>query len=168
MKKPTGWLPTRQELMDKPWMGPFRAHLANDRLWELERQNVARAVAIGLFVGLLLPAAQAVAAIALAVMLRGHVMVSLACTFVSNPLTFPPIYWAAYKIGGLMLPTGAMAAHLNLQEGAWMDPAWLLGWAKAAGGPTALGLVTLATAAAVLGYLTVMVAWRQRSRINDV
>src|SRR3989344_2642897 len=96
--------PGKDEILASPWMAPVRPHLQDDRLWHLERHCVARGVATGLFMGLLMPVAQILFAVAASVAVRGNVPVSAACTLVTNPLTVPPIYYAAYQIGERVLP----------------------------------------------------------------
>src|SRR5690606_31116050 len=97
------WIPTREKILESRWVAPIRHHLHDDHLWHMDRESVARAVAIGLFFGLLLPTFQFVFAIVSAIILRAHVAVAAASTLVTNPLTFPPIYWFAYRLGRMLL-----------------------------------------------------------------
>ena len=65
----------------------------------MTHRSVPRGVALGLFVGVIIPVhAHRVAAL-LAIPLRANVAMAAACTLVVNPLTIPPIYYAAYRIG---------------------------------------------------------------------
>ena len=82
------WFPSREQLVRSRWLGPLAHRFQDDRLWQADRGSVARGVAIGLFFGLLLPLAQFLFAVAFAILLRGHVAVAAAATFVTNPLTF--------------------------------------------------------------------------------
>lgn len=110
------WLPTREELRAKPWLAPLAHHFENERLWHTDRGSVARAVAIGLFFGFMIPVAQFLFAIALAIALRANVAIAAAATLVTNPFTFPPIYWAAYKVGGALIDAPDDAAALQLER----------------------------------------------------
>jgi len=96
---PNRFIPTREQLLASRWLRPVAHRLHDDHLWHLTRQSVARAVAIGLFFGLLLPIAQFLFAIVSAVALRANVGLSAAFTLVTNPFTFAPIYWGGYASG---------------------------------------------------------------------
>lgn len=163
------WLPTRAELLASRWLRPIAHRLDDDRLWHLDRGSVARAVAIGLFFGLLIPVAQFLFAIGTAIALRGNVAVAAAATLVTNPLTFPPIYWAAYQIGRVLLgradsEAAAKAAEAQtaavLTQPGWLDGLWI--FVQGAGAPLLVGLATLAVSAAALGFTLVWLLWRQR------
>lgn len=160
------WLPTREELRAKPWLRPLKPHLDNDRFWRTDRGSVARAVAIGLFFGFMIPIAQFLFAIGLAIALRANVAIAAAATLVTNPFTFPPIYWAAYKVGGAVVGDADDAAALRLEREAEVlvqQPTNVEGiWAtlQAAGAPLVVGLVIFAVVAAVLGFCAVWLLWR--------
>ena len=161
------WIPSREELLTKPWLRPLWPYLRDDRLWHLNKHSVAKAVAIGLFFGLLLPVAQILFAVVGAVALRGHVAICAACTLITNPFTFPPIYWLAYQIGSGILGQGldhATADAVAQQRQALAEQhGWLEGLMmtlQSAGAPLALGLAILAVAGAILGYLLVQLLWR--------
>lgn len=160
MKSPHRWIPPRDELLAKPWMKPFSRYLVDDRLWHMNRESVARGVAIGLFIGLLFPVAQFVFAVLVATALRGQVAVSAACTLITNPLTFTPIYWLAYQIGGSLLPARPAALPGVADAHDWLMNAWL--WVQSAGMPLMTGLLVLACSGAVLGYAGVRLLWRQQ------
>jgi uncharacterized protein (DUF2062 family) len=162
------WIPTREELKRSRWLAPVAHHLEDDRLWHLERGSVARGVAIGLFYGFMLPFAQFLFAVVTAIWLRGHVAIAAASTLVTNPLTFPPIYWLAYRIGGAVLgeppddeaATGVGArAEAELANQGWLAGTW--DTVQAAGAPLLVGLALLAVAASALGYALVWLLWRQ-------
>ena len=65
----------------------------------MTRRSVPRAVALGLFVGVIIPVMHTAIAALLAIPLRANVAITAAFTLVVNPLTIPPIYYAAYRIG---------------------------------------------------------------------
>lgn len=163
------WIPTREQLRRSRWLRPVAHHFDNERLWRTDRGSVARAAAIGVFVGLLLPVAQFLVAIAVAIALRGHVAIAAAATLITNPFTFPPIYWAAYRIGRLLLgePDDAAAAlqvesdtAARLAEQGFFEGLWIS--VQAAGAPLAVGLAALAVAGAALTFALVWYLWRPR------
>ncbi len=163
MKRQRRWIPHKDEILAYRWLRPVRRYLSDDHLWDLNRGSVARGVAVGLFFGFILPVAQCVFAVVGAVCVKGHVPISAACTLVTNPLTTPPIYWLAYQIGALMLPAqaGLALGSLSLNP---HDLAQALSWVVSAGVPLMLGLVILACASALLGYVGVWLLWRPQRR----
>lgn len=147
-------------------------HFQDEHLWQMERGSVARGVAIGLFFGLLLPLAQILFAVAFAVWLRGHVAVAAAATFVTNPLTFAPLYWLAHRIGSTLLgrSTAQAKADAALVEAQVEAAAAAQGWLSAtwqavlnAGAPLLVGLAVMAVAGALLGFLLVWLLWPPRA-----
>lgn len=85
--------------MENRWLAWLRPFLAHPRLWHWSRRGVALGVAIGVFFGLLIPIAQIPFSAAAAVLLRANVPAAAASTLVTNPVTFGPVYYAAYKLG---------------------------------------------------------------------
>jgi hypothetical protein len=151
------WMPERDQILASRWLRPVRPYLSDDSLWDLNRGSVARGVAVGLFIGLLLPVAQFLFAIAGAVLLRGHVPVSAACTLVTNPLTVTPIYWLAFQIGGYLLPARTEALDTLQSASTWFAQA--VQWAGAMGAPLLTGLAVMASVTAALGYVVVWLLW---------
>jgi hypothetical protein len=161
------WLPTKEQLLQQRWLRPLAHRLGDDHLWRLNRRSVARAVSIGLFFGLLLPFAQILCAVALAIVLRAHVAIAAACTLVSNPLTFPGIYWLAHRLGSRVLKATASDETWQATQGfdedaalPWFEMAWQ--WILSAGAPLMVGLAILSVAAAAIGHVLVLLLWRPR------
>ena len=61
-------------------------------------------MAVGIFFGLLVPIAQIPLSVGAAIVMRANVPAAVSSTLVSNPLTFAPIYYLAYRTG--LLVTG--------------------------------------------------------------
>lgn len=163
------WFPTREQLARSRWLGPLAPHFQDDRLWQMDRGSLARGVAIGLFFGLLLPLAQFLFAVIFAILLRGHVAVAAAATFVTNPLTFAPLYWLAHRIGSVLLgrSRGQAEADAAMVEAQAHATAASQGWFSAtweavvnAGAPLMLGLAVMAVAGALIGFVLVWLLWR--------
>ncbi len=167
------WLPSREQLARSRWLRPVARHLEDDRLWHIERGAVARAVAIGLFFGLLLPTAQFLFAVAFAIWLRGHVAVAAASTLVTNPFTFAPVYWLAHRLGDALLggPKARAAAEAAAVQAQAEAVAATQGFIAAmwqamvdAGPALLLGLAVLAVVGAVLGFALTWLLWPRRPR----
>jgi hypothetical protein len=159
------FLPTPEQLAGSralSWLAPA---FADRRLWAFKRRGVALGLAIGVFFGFLIPVAQILVAVAVAVAVRANVAVAAATTLVTNPFTFGPIYYLAYRLGAVLLGMDGPLDPATL--GAEVDGAraWLAQWwarFAAVGKPLALGLGVFAVAGAVGGYAVVELAWRAR------
>jgi uncharacterized protein len=164
------WIPSRERILGAPFVSPFARHLSDDRLWHANRHSVARAVSIGLFFGLMIPFAQFLLAIIAAVFLRAHIAISAACTLITNPFTFPPIYWAAYELGNFVLSRSDATGHARVIERTaerigdlgtgWVEGFWI--WLSAAGLPLVTGLFIMACTASIAGFVAVQLLWRDR------
>jgi uncharacterized protein (DUF2062 family) len=166
------WIPTREELRQMRWLHPIAHHFDNEHLWRMDRGSVARAVAIGLFFGLLIPVAQFLFAIATAIALRAHIAIAAAATLITNPFTFPPIYWAAFEFGRLVLGRPADEARAaQIESGTAAAVAQgadvgmferMLSVVLGAGAPLIVGLASFAVVAAATGFMLVWMLWRPR------
>ena len=157
------YLASKDALLARPWLAPFRPWLTHPNLWHLNRRSVAGAVAIGLFAGLIPGPFQMLGALLLAVPLRRNIPVALLMTLYTNPFTIVPLYVAAYGYGGLLL-RGRWNGEVVPFEWDWsnfaasLDGLWH--WALSLGKPLVIGLVALALTLALLGYLAVDLGWR--------
>lgn len=114
---------------------------------------------MGLFVGAIIPFMHTFIAAILAIPLRANIAVAAAVTLLVNPLTIPPLYLAAYHIGSwelhhdasLINPVDAVRFSSELSR--------FLFWVHHASGPIALGVLTIAAAAAAIGYVTSSIVW---------
>lgn len=159
--------PSREAMLTNRWMRPFVSILGDPNIWHFNRRSVARGVALGMFFGLSIPFAQAPAAALLAVPLRANLPVAALVTFISNPLTTPFIYLAAYEIGIVLLRMqGGGAALADLSADNWFER--LTQIVTAAPLPVAFGLLVIATLGAIVGYAAIQIIWRMwvRQRVE--
>jgi uncharacterized protein (DUF2062 family) len=134
--------------------------LSKPELWRLTRRSVPRAVALGLFVGVIIPVMHTAIAAVLAIPLRANVAITAAFTLVVNPLTIPAIYYAAYRIGSWELHHDSSIVNPAAAERFSSELSRIMFWIREASGDIALGVLTLAIASAVVGYLLSSLAWR--------
>ena len=156
----TRHIPTRESIHQYRVLRPFASHLSQPALWRMTRRSVPRGVAIGLFVGVIIPFMHTLIAALFAIPLRANVAVAAAVTLVINPLTIPPLYYAAYRIGSWELHHDAPLVNPAAAERVSSELSRLLFWIHEASGPIAVGVLSIATAAAILGYLSATVIWR--------
>lgn len=174
------WLPTEEQLRTRRslrWLGPL---LRRPWLWHLTRRRVAAGAAIGVFFGFLIPVLQIAAAAAVALVLRANLPVAAVATLVSNPLTYVPIWVAAYQTGAAILGQSvdaeqarAKAEALAAKLEAPPPDADARDWSRrvlSVGKPLMLGLLVFAVIGAAIAWVLVntvwigAVAWRRRRR----
>lgn len=157
----TRFLPTHDSIKQSRllrWLGP-RIH--DPSLWHLNRRAVARGVAIGAFFGLMVPVAQIPAAAVVALALRANLWITAVATLVSNPFTYGPIYYFAYRLGSELLgaPGDPGVASVSPDVAlSWLSGAWH--WITGIGRPLALGMLVMAIIGALLGYGAARLFWR--------
>jgi uncharacterized protein (DUF2062 family) len=159
-----GWIarhiPTRESIEKHRLLRPFAHHLSKPDLWHFNHRSVPRGVAIGLGVGVVIPFAHTFIAALFAIPARANVVLAAAFTWVINPLTIPPMYWAAYHIGRWELHYDALVTDPQTARQTSGELARLLFWLHHASGPIALGIATLAISAAAIGYAASALVWR--------
>lgn len=159
----TRHIPTRETIDQYRLLRPFAPRLTHPSLWRMTRRSVPRGVALGLFVAVIIPFMHTVIAALLAIPTRANVAVAAVFTLVVNPLTIPPMYYAAYRIGSWELHHDALvnpAAAARFSS----ELSRLLFWVHHASGPIALGILTMAAVLAAIGYLAAGLVWRFWSR----
>jgi uncharacterized protein (DUF2062 family) len=158
------YLPSAETIHANRWLAWLAPWLGDPHLWTLHRRTVARAVAIGLFAGLMPGPTQMPTAALLALWWRVNLPVALATTLYTNPLTVVPLYMLAYEYGTLILRHPARLPLTVAPE--WSTQTlseWAMGWwhwTSAMGWPLLVGLVALGLTLAALGYISVMLGWR--------
>ena len=111
-----------------------------------------------------MPEAWAWWAEAMAIPARANVAVAALFTLVVNPLTIPPMYYAAYRIGSWELHHDGSLVTPGAAERFSSELSRLLFWVHHASGAIALGILTLAAIAATIGYLSSSLVWTAVAR----
>jgi uncharacterized protein (DUF2062 family) len=160
----TRHIPRRDTIHRYRLLRPFAPHLSHASLWRMTRRSVPRGVALGLFVGVVIPVLHTVIAALLAIPTRANVAVAAVFTLVVNPLTIPFMYFAAYRIGAWELHHDASLVNPADAERYSSELGRLLFWIHEASGPIAIGVLTIAVAASLVGYGAAALIWRLSSR----
>ena len=160
----TRHIPTRETIHEHRLLRRFAPHLAHPSLWRMNRRSVPRGVAVGLFVGVIIPFMHTFIAALLAIPTRANVAVAAVATLVVNPLTIPAMYYGAYRIGSWELHHDSTLLNPAAAERFSSELSRLLFWVHQASGPIAVGILTIAAVSAAIGYLGAAVVWRFWSR----
>jgi uncharacterized protein (DUF2062 family) len=154
--------PAVDKITTHPWVLRYVPRLADPDLWHLNRRSAARAVAVGLFCGLIPGPLQVLGSILLCLIWRAHFPVAVVTTFYTNPFTIVPLYVLAYEYGSLFFRDAAPLQRpaLPASPGLMSSIAALGDWKVQLGKPLAVGLLLLAATLAALGFVTVRIGWR--------
>ena len=148
-------MPDKGEFSTEWYLRPFNALLHDPGLWSIHRRGVTKAVAIGLFFAMLPIVGQMALAALVALWVRVNLPVAVACTWVSNPLTFVPIYYPAYKLGALLLGMPEQDPGTDLLSIDWLWSELVTIWK-----PLFLGCGIVAVLSAAAGFAALNLAWR--------
>lgn len=146
--------PDPETLRKHPSLRIFQRWLHDPNLWELNRYSVSTAVFIGFFVAYAPLPIHMVAAALLAIWWRANLPVAVGAVWISNPVTIPPQFYLAYKVGVHLLrqPQHEFAFELSMH---WVREEFAALWQ-----PLLLGCLVCGLMTATLGWIAVRVLWR--------
>src|SRR5690349_16918815 len=120
--------PYVDRITEHPWVQRYAPRLADPDLWHLNRRSSARAVAIGLFSGLIPGPFQVLGAVGLSIVFRAYLPLAAITTLYTNPFTIVPLYVVAYQYGQLLIP-GESTSMLHPPTFDW-SPAYVMEFAR--------------------------------------
>jgi uncharacterized protein len=147
-------VPAPQALRDRWFLRLFGERIADPALWSLHRRAVTYAFGAGLAISFVpLPVHFLLAAL-IAVLWRVNLPVTYGTTFLVNPFTAVPVYYAAYRVGAALLHLPRQHFHFHptwewLRHG--LVPVWQ---------PFVVGCIACAVVCGLSGWLALEVAWR--------
>ncbi|PCJ20173.1 MAG: ATP-binding protein [Gammaproteobacteria bacterium] len=109
------YLPSPASIKNNRSLNVLGSRIHDPNLWHLNRRSVSGAVFVGLFVAFMPIPFQMVLAAVLAVAFNVNLPLSTCLVWISNPLTYWPIFYFAYKLGTLVLglPDGEFNFELS-------------------------------------------------------
>jgi len=154
-------LPRREDMAKRRWIRPFAHRVLRPELWRFTRRSVPRGVALGALVGIIIPFAQILFAAILALPVRANVPVAALTTFITNPLTTPLVWVAAYETGSFILRVDAMTYGRPIGTAVrTTDVGDMMQWLTGAATITAFGLIVLGVVTAAVLYVVTAFGWR--------
>lgn len=102
-KRLKAWLPTPESLRQNRVVNWFAPFLADPRLWHINRGSLGRGVYVGVLCAFFPLPGQMPLAIFGALVCRANVPMSIALTWITNPLTTIPVFWVSYSVGAILL-----------------------------------------------------------------
>ncbi len=142
-------LPSHDEIVRNKCLRFLESHLRDKNLLHFNRRSVSRATAIGLFCALLPMPFEMLPAAAGAIMFSANLPLSLAWVWISNPLTWIPLYTPAYLLGAWLLNVEAVPLQqITLgMVGTQLAALWL-------------GCLIVGSVLSVIGFWLVRLLWR--------
>ena len=146
--------PDPETLRRHPSLRLFQHWLHDANLWHLNRYSVSTAVFIGCLVAFIPLPIHMVTAALLAIWWRANLPVAVTAVWISNPVTIPPQFYIAYRIGARILhvPHHHFAFELSLQ---WVRHEFATLWQPLLLGCLICGLIT-----AAIGWIAIRIIWR--------
>ena len=128
----------------------------------MNRNSVAKGISIGIFCAFLPMPFEMAVAVFMAIMLRGNVIFAFSFIWISNPVTWVPLYTPCYLLGAAILQIDPITLSemttlkLNLDLGFHYVALWL-------------GCLIIGTSLAMMSYFLINTLWRSqvRSEWND-
>lgn len=146
-------LPTVKEIQQYRYLHIFGDSLKQPELWTFNRQSIAKGVAIGLFCAFLPMPFEMVPAIFLAALMRGNLPFAIAGIWISNPLTWIPLYTPCYLLGAWILGLKPVALdQISILQ---------LGWHYVA---LWMGCLIVGIILSMAAHFTISFAWRSQVR----
>lgn len=153
-------IPNASDLRRSGALKPFGEWVYASNYWHLNRYSASMAFFVGLFVAFLPIPGQMLVAALLAIRLRCNLPLSIALVWVSNPLTAPPLFYLAYRLGGLLIDR-PLTIPPGTEETAF-DLYWLFAKIGTVWPPLLLGCLLLGLFAGSVGYFVISNIWRWR------
>lgn len=145
------YLPTRRDVRNNKYLKFLGEHLHDPNLWHFNRRSVTRATAIGLLCAYLPMPFEMIPAAIGAILWRANLPLSIALVWISNPITWVPLWGPAYLFGAWLLGQPSVPLEqLTLEVfGQHVVALWV-------------GCVLVGSMVATGGYFMVSLIWRSR------
>ncbi|WP_320108727.1 MULTISPECIES: DUF2062 domain-containing protein [unclassified Psychrobacter] len=105
-------LPTPEKILESRTLKLFAPHLADPRLWHFNRHSLNKAVYIGVLSAFFPLPGQMLIALVGSLIFRANVPMALGLTWITNPLTSLPIFYAGYYIGAKIIDAPVLSLRL--------------------------------------------------------
>ena len=149
------WMPDHEKIRSHPHLNKVFGTLLHDpNLLHLNRRSVSGAFFVGLFMAFVPLPTQMVFAAAIAILVRVNLPISVGLVWLTNPVTMPPIFYFAYKIGAWTLNTPISENSFELS---WE---WLATELSAIWEPFLLGCFICGVVSGLLGAAGIRLIWR--------
>jgi len=148
------WSPDPVKIRNTPGLQFLGKLLHDPNLFHMNRHSVSVAFFVGLFVAFLPTLGQIPIAAVGALLFRCNLPIAVSLIWISNPLTFPVIYFATYKLGARILQI--QPRHFQIEMSwHWFADEFMQIWQ-----PLVLGSFIASLFFGCLGYIAIQWLWR--------
>lgn len=148
------YMPEPRKIREHPSLRFLGDLLHDPGLWHLNRRSASGACAVGLFCMWIPVPFQMLLAALLAIPFRVNLALSVVLVWITNPITMPPMFYAAYWLGAELLDYEEMPIDFELSM-EWLGSSLAHIWQ-----PFLLGCGVFAVLSSALGYALVRLTWR--------
>jgi uncharacterized protein len=131
----------------------FGPAVLQPNLWHINKKSVSRGFAIGAFCAFLPIPGQMIVAGFLAIIFAANLSLSLILTWITNPITYTPIFYFAYRLGKFFIDTKNNYVIKNEEINLLSDIMHI--WE-----PLLLGSLILAIIGSLCSYMLIRIYWR--------
>ena len=153
-KRLRNYLPTPAQIRETRALRPVAHLLSRSEIWHLNRRSVSGAAFIGMFCAFLPLPMQMVIAAFLAIASRVNLPMSVALVWITNPITMPPMFYFAYRLGAWLLNMQLEVASIDLNF------EWLVDNLGNIGYPLLLGSLVCGWVSGVTAFVITRIVWR--------
>lgn len=93
------WLPSAERIAQSKVLSIFGRHLMHPQIWYINRRSITKAMFLGTFFGMIPIPFHTVMIVLLVLLMRVNLPLSLAMSWLTNPLTLIPILYAGFWTG---------------------------------------------------------------------
>lgn len=148
-------------LQNRWYLRVFGTRIADSRLWAPSRRSATAAFGAGLAISFIPLPVHTFSSCLVAILFRINLPVAIATPWlVVNPVTMVPVYYAAYRVGALLL---GLEPHPFAFEPSWD---WLQNGLGPLWKPFLVGCLTCAVLSGVLGWMGLELMWRWRVTVR--
>lgn len=147
-------IPDKNEILKNKSLQIFGKFIYNPLLWNFKRHSISKACSIGLFCAWIPIPFQMVLSAAIAIIFKANLPVSIALVWITNPITMPPLFFFAYKIGSWILPSKSQNINIKLSFEFFSNTIHNI-WQ-----PFLLGCLICGIVSAMLGNILIKIIWR--------
>jgi len=148
-------LPKKNDIENQPGLNMFRAFWKRPELWAMNRNSISVGVAAGVFSAFLPMPFEIVVAVFLAIVFGGNLIFAVTLIWISNPVTWIPLWTPCYLIGAKVLSltpislTQMKSLELNLELGLHYVALWL-------------GCLLVGSILALSSFFIIRIIWRRQ------
>ena len=147
------FLPSPETIKDHKNLQFLGDKLHDPNLWHLNRRSVAMAFAIGLLAAWIPTPGQMVIAAVAAFYKRANLPLSVALVWLTNPLTMPPLFYFAYRVG-------LSALGMEPQKNFVFSVDNVMGGIADSWQPFLIGCFIVGISCSAIGYFGINAFWR--------